>query len=183
MILRILLSIVAVVFGFFFPGIFGAIVFALILVFVINGFNVRSFNTKRVGVSFVFSFIVGFGFMWFLGLMGASETVHQKVDALKVELVKMGYEPQWFIISQRRNKVYNNLLANSVDASKHLEGKAIDLYIIDINGDGEYDKSDFNLIKQAHDLLQKRDKKFSGGIFDYLKKGFFSKRMVHVQIN
>ena len=183
MIIRILLSVVAIVFGFFFPSIFGAIVFALILVFVINGFKVKFFNMKRVGVSFVISFIAGFGLMWFFGLMGASETVHQKVDALKVELVNMGYEPQWFIISQKRNKVYNYLLPLSVDASKHLEGKAIDLCIIDINGDGKYDKLDFNLIKQAHDVLQKRDNKFTGGVFNYFKKSIWGRRMVHVQIN
>jgi hypothetical protein len=70
-----------------------------------------------------------------------------------------------------------------VDDSKHLEGKAIDLYIIDINGDNQYDREDFKLIERAHNNIQKRENARIGDVFDYLKKGFFTRRMVHVQIN
>jgi hypothetical protein len=183
MLIRILLLLTAVVFGFFFPGIFGAVVFALLLILVVNGLKVKSYNLKRVAVSFILSFIAGFGLMWFFGLMGANEILYQRVDALKAELIQMGHHPKWFIISQRRNEVYNGWLSNSVDDSKHLEGKAIDLYIIDINGDNQYDREDFKLIERAHNNIQKRENAHIGDVFDYLKKGFFARRMVHVQLN
>lgn len=183
MLIRILLSFAAIVFGFFFPGIFGAVVFALLLIVAVNGFNVKSYKTKRVALSFILLFIAGFGLMWFCGLMGANEILHQRVDALKAELIQMGHRPQWLIISQKRNVFFNSWLDYSVDDSKHLEGKAIDLYIIDINGDNQYDREDFKLIERAHNNIQKRENAHIGDVFDYLKKGFFARRMVHVQLN
>ena len=121
--------------------------------------------------------------MWFFGLMGASETVHQKVDALKVELVKMGYEPQWFIICEKRNKFYNSWLPKAKTNSKHLKGMAIDLFVIDINGDNTYDEKDYEIISQADKIIQKQESKFKGKLIKYFGEGYFTSRMLHIQLD
>lgn len=182
MLLRILIFILALCIGFIYPGIAGALVVGAILIVVFNGFKIRGYGAKRVFVTFALSSAVSFALMHFTGLLGASEVVHSKVEALRNELVKQGYTPKWFIISQKRNKLYNSILANSVVKTKHLEGKAIDLYIIDINDDGVYDLTDFKLIEKAHDRIQRQNGRFRGHVFNYLKKGFFSRRMVHVEV-
>ena len=80
--------------------------------------------------------------------------------------------------------IYNNILLNSVKngKSKHLLGKAIDLYIYDINGDGIYNIKDFEIFKMASRKVEIINPEIKGGVYDYLKKGPFSKTMIHVEV-
>jgi uncharacterized protein YcbK (DUF882 family) len=73
------------------------------------------------------------------GLRGSDPLLKQKLKAVKSELRQQGYQPIWIIISQRRSQWYNDLLSNSVKDSRHLKGKAIDIFILDINGDWRYE--------------------------------------------
>ncbi len=115
------------------------------------------------------------------GLVGSSERVHGRVEAIRTQLEQQGHSPQWFIISQRRYSFYNMILRNAVKKSNHLKGEAIDLYIIDINGDGVYDIHDFELINAASKKVGRSSPRLKGEVFDYLRRGFFSRRMVHVE--
>lgn len=178
----ILLFLLSVVSGFFLAGYTGALFFGLF-----NTLAVRSAQRKVRSPLVYFSLFAVFSLAGYLlmigcGLLGASETVHRRVEAIRTQLKVEGHTPNWFIISQKRTSIYNKLLLNSVDKSKHLQGKAIDLYIIDIDGDNDYDREDYKLIEKAASKVNRTYPELSGKTFHYLNKGFFSRRMVHVEL-
>lgn len=178
-----ILIMIALVSGFLFAGIMGTIFFAIFnsIALLIAKPNYRK-NILKLSVASIVLVGLGYLLMIFFGLLGANPDVHQKVSDIKTELIKQGYNPRWFIISQKRNKIYNKLLINSVTKSKHLQAKAIDLYIIDIDGDGEYNKKDFDLIKNAALKCQQKNPETKGNTFDYFGRGYFSHHMVHVEV-
>jgi len=177
----------ALVIAFLFAGYIGAVIFGIILNFSILIFK-NNYTRSQIPVSIfriLFFSVSGYLLMLGFGLFGANELVARKVEGIKRELIKDGHNPKWFIISQKRSEFYNNLLTNSVKngTSKHLVGHAIDLFIIDINSDGEYDKTDFELMTRAAKKAQKKDHTISGHLYDYFHKGYPSNHMVHVQLN
>lgn len=107
------------------------------------------------------------------------------MENIEKELRRSGYNPQWFIISQKRMELYNNLLPNSRKngKSKHLKGKAIDIFVMDVDGDGKYDIKDYDLIKSASEKLAQQIPSTRGGVFNYLGKGYFTRHMVHVELS
>ena len=116
------------------------------------------------------------------GLLGAKEIVNEKVSMLKEELQKDGYNPRWFIISQKRHPLFNEILKNSVKNSKHLTGNAIDLFIIDINDDGMYNQTDFTIMKNVSHECDKVNPSVRGNLYNYLDRGFLSCNMVHLEV-
>ncbi len=170
--------------GLLFAGIYGALAIGLILALTISIIKVRFQLTTLIYTTIIFS-VLSYLLMIGLGLLNAKESVHNKVNAIKIELKEQGYSPKWIIISQKRYKLYNSLLVNSLKngKSKHLKGEAIDLYIYDINADGRYDMNDFEIFKKASHKIEKVNKKMKGGVYHYLGKGFFSRRMIHVELN
>jgi hypothetical protein len=173
--------------GFYFAGVFGALAFGLINMFGLIVFKKNSQNWKigtKLGGLILFS-LLGYSLMLGFGLLNANENVHKKVEGIRKELIKQGYNPRWYIISQKRYKFYNDLLINSVknDKSKHLVGKAIDLFIIDINGDGVYNFKDFELIEKAESVSESKIKETRGNVFHYFGKGQLKQNMVHVEID
>lgn len=174
---------VALIVGFLYAGILGSAVFGIILSLTISYIK-RQFNLSTFLLrTFVFS-ITAYTLMFFFGLLNADKDVHVKVDKIRDKLIALGYSPKWVIISQKRNVIYNNLLYNSVKngKSKHLTGKAIDLYVFDINGDWVYDSKDFEIIQKASNKIDKEDPHSKCQVIHYLTKGKFSKRMVHIEI-
>ncbi|MBU6158952.1 MAG: hypothetical protein KGP35_07975 [Bacteroidetes bacterium] len=115
-------------------------------------------------------------------VIGAHPTTYQKVGEIRNELIKNGYSPRWFIISQKRYRIFNKILDNSVPNSNHLKGKAIDLFVLDIDGDGQYDAKDFRLIQSA--VLKCRQKNIGKKIkaFDYFGKGYLTQHMVDIEV-
>ena len=170
--------------GFLFAGIFGAIVMGFLLSLTIcifkSSFQLSDLLLKTFAFS-VFSYVL----MLSVGLLNANDLVHKKVDLIHDELINRGYHPKWVIISQKRYGFYNNILVNSVKngKSKHLAGQAIDLYIYDINGDGNYNITDFEIFKMASRKAQVVNPEIKGGVYNYLKKGLFSRRMIHVEVS
>lgn len=178
----ILLFLLSVVSGFFLAGFSGALLFGLF-----NTLAVRSMQRKThspivyLAVFPIFS-LLGYFLMIAFGLLGASETAHRRVEAIRTELKEQGHTPMWFIISEKRSSLYNRLLLNSRDKSKHLMGRAIDVYVIDIDGDGDYDGQDYKLIEKAAAKVSRATPELSGKTYHYLDKGLFSRRMVHVEL-
>ena len=169
--------------GFLFASLFGAIVMGLILSLTMCSIK-SSFQLSDILLkTFVFS-VLGYVLMLSVGLLNANDLVHKKVDLINDELINMGYRPKWVIISQKRYEFYNNILTNSKKngKSKHLVGKAIDLYIYDINGDGSYNIKDFEIFKMASRKVEIINPEIKGGVYDYLKKGPLSRRMIHVEV-
>ncbi|MEZ4685496.1 MAG: hypothetical protein R3B47_05380 [Bacteroidia bacterium] len=62
--------------------------------------------------------------------------------------------------------------------SKHLDGQAIDVVVLDVNEDGKADAEDVDIV---YELLDKKIIRDKGGIGTYYKnsKDFFSRQMVH----
>jgi len=116
------------------------------------------------------------------GLFGqVDENVTKKVDLLKIELEKSDYIPVWVVISKKRSKYFNGILSNSSKNSYHLQGKAIDLYVFDINGDSVFDKKDTEIMYKTILLIEKNHHELKGGFGTYFSKDI-TKRMVHLDI-
>jgi hypothetical protein len=183
-ILCIFLSIVT---GFLFAGIAGALGFGtlILLGILILRYGTKRWNGIKIASGILCFSVLGYVLMMACGLLNANQTVHAKVKGIEEEIINQGYQPSWFIISQKRYGFFNNLLLNSVKngKSKHLKGKAIDLYVIDINGDGTYDKEDFKIIEMAAKKNQRDFELRKGKVFHYFGKGYFSQHMVHIEIN
>jgi len=96
------------------------------------------------------------------------------------EISKRGYNNNWFIISGYRHGWYNKLLSNSAKDSYHLKGDAIDIYVIDINGDNIFNKEDIKIFNSANDYVESLNPELSGAFGTYTNKGYFSKHMIHL---
>lgn len=188
--LTILISgiISSLIFGFIFAGLFGAFCFALLLTLTIYLYRQKSkIRLSKIGiVGFFLSFwILGYFLMYLGGLIGADKEITRKLELIKLELNSKGYETRWIIISQKRLSFFNDLLPNSAKNKKspswHLKGKAIDVYVFDINGDNLFNKEDISIIEQANNVVEKENPELIGGFGDYFldKNGYFTKHMIH----
>lgn len=102
-------------------------------------------------------------------------------NKLKQELTARGYESNLWIVSTKRWKWHNNLLyffnTGAAKKSYHLQCKAIDVIVRDINKDGLSDRKDVMIVKE---ILENKIVKNKGGVGIYLKSNtFFSRQMVH----
>ena len=184
--LTILISgiISSLIFGFIFAGLFGAFCFALLLTLTIYLHRQKSkIRLSKIGiVGFFLSFcILGYFFMYLGGLIGADKEITRKLELIKLELNSKGYKTNWIIISQKRLSFINDLLTNSSKDSWHLKGKAIDVYVFDINGDNLFNKEDISIIEQANNVVEKEHPELIGGLGDYSldKNDYFTKHMIH----
>jgi hypothetical protein len=184
--LTILISgiISSLIFGFIFAGLFGAFCFALILTLTIYLYREKSkIRLSKIGiVGFFLSFcILGYFLMYLGGLIGADKEITRKLELIKLELNSKGYKTNWIIISQKRLSFINDLLTNSSKDSWHLKGKAIDVYVFDINGDNLFNKEDISIIEQANNVVEKEHPELIGGLGDYSldKNDYFTKHMIH----
>jgi hypothetical protein len=178
----------SLIFGFIFAGIIGAFCFALILSLTIYLYRKKSKLrlNKIVIVGFFLSFfILGYILMYFGGLIGADKEITRKLELIKLELNSNGYEANWIIISQKRLSFFNDLLPKSAkkknSPSWHLKGKAIDVYVFDINGDNLFNKEDISIIEQANKVVEKEHPELIGGLGDYFINinDYFTQHMIH----
>ncbi|MCE2711882.1 MAG: hypothetical protein LW688_05005 [Cryomorphaceae bacterium] len=178
----------SLIFGFIFAGIFGAFFFASILTITIYLFRKKSKNrlSKRGIVGYFISFcILGYLLMYLGGLVGADREITRKLELIKLELNSKGYKTSWIIISQKRLTFFNKLLVNSAKEKKkpswHLKGKAIDVFVFDINGDNLFNKKDISIIEKANKAVENKYPELIGGLGDYFidKNNYFTKHMIH----
>lgn len=114
----------------------------------------------------------------FFGFTGANPKIKTKVQLIKESLIDAGYNPRWFTISEKRNKIFNSLLANSAKKSHHLHGNAIDVYVIDIDGDGKFTQTDLDIVKRHNNRVERRNPHLRGGFGTYTSKSI-AKHMIH----
>jgi len=113
-------------------------------------------------------------------LYPANEKVQLKLMLIESEVSRLGYRTNWVVISEKRHPWYNKLLMNSSKNSLHLKGDAIDIYVFDVDWDNRFTKKDVEIIEQATKSVEKEFPELVGGFGTYMKKGFFSKRMIHI---
>jgi len=112
------------------------------------------------------------------GLSGANDSIKTKVQLVKESLKKSGYTPKWVVISEKRSEKFNSLLSNSAKKSHHLCGNAIDVFIIDIDGDGNFNQKDLDIVAIHNKKVEKNNPKLKGGFGTYTSKDI-AKRMIH----
>jgi len=178
--------IAALLFGLVFAGFIGAFGFAFMLLatfYLPKIYHKKSISKVRVFTLFVSFYILGYGLMYVIGLLGAEKETLTKLELIKGELKAMGHNPKWVIISQKRNKWINKELKNSVPNSQHLYGKAIDIYVLDINGDLSYNQTDAKLFKIANQKVEKKNPGLKGFCKEYIDKKpdhYFTRHMIHI---
>ena len=112
------------------------------------------------------------------GFSGANDKVKTKVRLIKEAMEKDGYNVRWFTISEKRGKLYNSILPNAVKTSNHLKGNAIDVYVLDIDGDGSFTQKDLDIVKKYNRLIEKKNPSLVGAFGTYTSKTF-AKHMIH----
>jgi len=122
--------------------------------------------------------LLGLLFSNFFGFWGANPKVRRKVSLIREAMERDGYEVKWITISEKRNRIYNSLLANSAKKSHHLEGNAIDVFVFDIDGDGRFDKRDVDVVRRYNKMVENRHPELKGALGSYLSKPI-AKRMIH----
>jgi hypothetical protein len=188
--LTILISgiISSLILGFIFAGVFGAFFFALILTLTIYLYRKKTkLRLSKIGIVafFLSFFFLGYFLMYLTGLIGADKEITRKLELIKLELNSNGYQTRWIIISQKRLSFFNDLLPKSAkkknSPSWHLKGKAIDVYVFDINGDNLFNKEDISILEQANKVVEKEHPELIGGFGDYFLdiNGYFTKHMIH----
>lgn len=114
----------------------------------------------------------------FFGFTGANPKIKTKVQLIKQSLIDAGYKPRWFTISEKRNKIFNSFLANSAKKSHHLHGNAIDVYVIDIDGDGKFTQTDLDIVKKHNNKVERKNPNLRGAFGTYTSRSI-AKRMIH----
>ena len=112
--------------------------------------------------------------------IGVDEEPKKYLVELKEELNAAGLRPSIWVISGRRWKLDNWLLtklSGAASNSQHLQGKAIDIVVLDVNDDGEIDGAD---VDSGYEILDKKIIRSKGGIGTYKsERNFFSRQMIH----
>ena len=100
---------------------------------------------------------------------------------LKDSLKQRGFTTHLLVISTWRASWHNAIQAKFSGAAKdsrHLTGDAIDFLVFDINGDGNSDSKDVDIV---YDILDKEIIKNKGGIGTYKNESsFINRQMIHI---
>lgn len=110
----------------------------------------------------------------------ADRKTRVKLELIDDELSKNGYSPSWIVISEKRGRLFNSLLSNSVKNSYHIQGKAIDILVFDINRDGDFNKADIVIFKEATTQVEKNHPGLKGAVGTYTNKKWPSNKMIHI---
>jgi uncharacterized protein YcbK (DUF882 family) len=116
----------------------------------------------------------------FLLIKNPNESTLTKLDLVKKEITDRGYHNRWVVISGHRSGWYNNLLKNSAKKSYHLKGKAIDIFVFDIDGDWDFDSEDIKIIESVNRSVEKIHPELVGALGTYTTKDYFTKHTVHL---
>jgi uncharacterized protein YcbK (DUF882 family) len=99
---------------------------------------------------------------------------------LKTELIKQGHKDKLLVISSKRANWHNQILTlfGASSKSRHLSGDAIDIMVLDVNGDGEINSKDVDIVYKILDNKIVKDK---GGLGTYKSEnGIWNRQMVHL---
>ena len=121
----------------------------------------------------------------FFFYLNNTKLVNPKTSAfynnLKDTLKQNGYSTQLLVISTKRVKWHNDLqvkFSGAAKESRHLIGDAIDFIVFDINGDGNSDSKDVDIVFNILDKIIIKDK---GGIGTYKgENSFIDRQMIHI---
>jgi len=113
----------------------------------------------------------------------ANADISKKLELIIAEIKEMGYNPIWFVISGKRDIRLAELTYNSAGAgSPHLAGIAIDIEVIDVDGDWDFDCNDVNVFKVANLNVEKKYPKLKGMLGTYRgpKSDWLEMHQIHI---
>jgi uncharacterized protein YcbK (DUF882 family) len=99
---------------------------------------------------------------------------------IKTELIRQGHKDKLLVISGKRANWHNQILTlfGASSKSRHLDGDAIDIMVLDVNSDGEIDSKDVDIV---YKILDKKIIKNKGGLGTYKSEiGIWNRQMVHL---
>ena len=109
---------------------------------------------------------------------GVTKTTKNYYTQLKRQLKAKGYSPNLLVISGKRAEWHNALLTNfgAAKKSRHLKGQAIDIMVLDVNGDYKINTEDVDIVqRQLESIIGNR-----GGIGTYKSESIiWNKQMIH----
>lgn len=98
----------------------------------------------------------------------ANYEVTLKLELIEKEIELMGYNPKWFIISGKRDEILTKISYNNLKkGSPHLKGIAIDIEVIDIDGDWDFDENDIQIFEKANRLVENQNPNLRGALGTY----------------
>ena len=120
-----------------------------------------------------------FFFFYANSLRGVNPKTVAFYDQMKVELKRQGHRPAVVVISGHRAGWHNRLLTayGAARKSQHLEGNAVDFMVMDVNGDGDWDRKDVAIVTKILEKIIGN----KGGIGTYSsEEWFWNRQMVHI---
>lgn len=171
--------------GFIFAGLKGACLFGGLITMLITFWKKKEkqpVSMRTAAATFLCFSVLSYLLMQAGGLLGANPEVRKKLALIEKELEAGNYDPSWIIISQKRNSVFNGLLRKSASKSYHLQGRAIDLYVFDLNGDFQFNKEDLCIMETATREVERKHPELAGGLVDYdiAGNGYLTRHMIHI---
>ena len=129
---------------------------------------------------FIFLIVITLLWGYASSLIGVDEKAKSYLTVLKTELIKQGYQPNYFVISGRRWQLDNYLLSRFGGAAKnstHKNGQAIDIIVLDVNNDDQSNSKDVDIV---YAILDRKIIKDKGGLGSYKNESvFFNRQMIH----
>ena len=113
----------------------------------------------------------------------AKPEVTLKLKLIKDELKGMGYHPKWFMISGYRDQFLTKISYNNAKkGSFHESGMAIDIEVIDIDGDWTYDDKDLELFKEANKRVELKNPQLRGALGTYISpcSDWLERHQIHI---
>lgn len=129
---------------------------------------------------FVLLAVLGALSVRFTLLAPPDQAIRNKVTYIENYLKVKGYTLRYVVISGKRSGAYNKLLPLSSPHSMHLSGKAMDLWIIDADGDGKFTSADIRLLEFANAEVEKEHPDLKGAFGAYTRHAYPSNHMVHL---
>ena len=115
-------------------------------------------------------------FLYFNSLWGVDATVRDYYRELELELERQDYAAATMVICGKRHG-WVNWIGRGAKNSQHVQGKAIDILVFDVNRDGSSDERDVNIV---YKILDEKIVQDNGGVGTYKKQsGFWNRRQVH----
>ena len=137
----------------------------------------------KLTIKFIIVILILGTLLFFLHFNNLRNTDPQVVDyysLLKSNLEEKGYKSNLLVICCKRSKIENYVyqkISVAASRSQHLNGKAIDILVFDVNGDGCINAKDVELV---YNILDKEIIKDKGGIGTYKNQGSITKQMIHI---
>lgn len=129
------------------------------------------------------SILLLFIFTLYITHFPGSDNINKKKELIAAKLQEHGIKGGFILISEKRHKWYNNILPHSIDNSCHLKGMAVDFWVMDLNKDGSWDKTDIDLMVDFIFEVEMENPGLIGGTGTYLNSGFLASRMVHTDVS